>query len=640
MDHHNPGLLTSLSGLLSSNRWFGKSTSTVGTTTWVFNLHADAHDFTYESDGAMQSRQVFAANLAHLAVVFVWIGGMHFHGAFFSNYQEWLNDATLPPTSQQVSNIANQSILNPVLVTSGWFNLWLAEGVTSQFQLECIGAGALFAALLSILGSYYHLHAGTSFKRILQSKLSSVLTHHYIVLLGLGSIAWAGHLYHISVPINALLSSQACTVSDLPEPYVLLFTNPFSLAGGDPIVQSLFLAATHHLAIGIVAILAGNLTNWFKLPAINYSWHNLLGIQLFTTGSASIFASFQLTSFTVYPYLLEHHPTVVSLFVHHMWIGGFFLVGAFAHFSIAVVRDFSRFQFEFERVLIAQRDIITGHLIWVVTFLGCHSFGVFIHNDTMLALGRPSDCFSDLAIPLQTLFAQWYFNVVSTSASAGIQLATSDFMVTHIHAFTIVTTVLVLVKGVLYSRSSRLVSDKHRLGFRYPCDGPGRGGTCQISPWDHVFLGLFWMYNSISIVIFHFFWSYQSNLGALTDPSYSAFALNGNNVNGWLRNFLWSGAAQVLQAYGSNLAAYTHIFLLSHFVWALSLMFLFSGRGYWQELIESIVWAHNKLYLTMSLQPRALSITSGRAVGVTHYLLGGIGTTWAFFLSRIIATKL
>ena len=30
----------------------------------------------------------------------------------------------------------------------------------------------------------------------------------------------------------------------------------------------------------------------------------------------------------------------------------------------------------------------------------------------------------------------------------------------------------------------------------------------------------------------------------------------------------------------------------SLFVWAFSLMFLFSGRGYWQELIESIIWAH------------------------------------------------
>jgi hypothetical protein len=43
-------------------------------------------------------------------------------------------------------------------------------------------------------------------------------------------------------------------------------------------------------------------------------------------------------------------------------------------------------------------------------------------------------------------------------------------------------------------------------------------------------------------------------------------------------------------------------------------MFLFSGRGYWQELIESIVWAHNKLKVAPAIQPRALSITQGRAV--------------------------
>jgi hypothetical protein len=64
-------------------------------------------------------------------------------------------------------------------------------------------------------------------------------------------------------------------------------------------------------------------------------------------------------------------------------------------------------------------------------------------------------------------------------------------------------------------------------------------------------------------------------------------------------------------------------------------MFLFSGRGYWQEL-ESIVWAHNKLKVAPAIQPRALS-TQGRAVGVAHYLLGGIATTWAFFEARIIS---
>ena len=79
------------------------------------------------------------------------------------------------------------------------------------------------------------------------------------------------------------------------------------------------------------------------------------------------------------------------------------------------------------------------------------------------------------------------------------ELGTADFIVHHIHAFTIHTTLFILSKGILYARNSRLVSDKFQLGFRYPCDGPGRGGTCQIayfsqiSPWDHISLAVFWM---------------------------------------------------------------------------------------------------------------------------------------------------
>ncbi len=69
-------------------------------------------------------------------------------------------------------------------------------------------------------------------------------------------------------------------------------------------------------------------------------------------------------------------------------------------------------------------------------------------------------------------------------------------------------------------------------------------------------------------------------------------------------------------------------------------MFLYSGRGYWQELIESILWGHQKLQILPQIQPRALSISQGRAVGFIHYTLGGIGSTWAFFISRILAKSL
>merc|ERR1719497_18136 len=56
------------------------------------------------------------------------------------------------------------------------------------------------------------------------------------------------------------------------------------------------------------------------------------------------------------------------------------------------------------------------------------------------------------------------------------------------------------------------------------------------------------------------------------------FSVNSITVNGWLRNFLWSQAAQVIQSYASSLSAYGLVFLSAHFIWAFSLMFLYSGR--------------------------------------------------------------
>ncbi|KAJ0874457.1 Photosystem I P700 chlorophyll a apoprotein A1 [Helianthus annuus] len=71
-----------------------------------------------------------------------------------------------------------------------------------------------------------------------------------------------------------------------------------------------------------------------------------------------------------------------------------------------------------------------------------------------------------------------------------IPLGIVDFLVHHIHAFTIHVTVLILLKGVLFARSSRLIPDKANLGLSFLVMGLEGGGTCQVSAWDHVFLGL------------------------------------------------------------------------------------------------------------------------------------------------------
>jgi photosystem I P700 chlorophyll a apoprotein A1 len=78
------------------------------------------------------------------------------------------------------------------------------------------------------------------------------------------------------------------------------------------------------------------------------------------------------------------------------------------------------------------------------------------------------------------------------------------------------------------------------------------------------------MYNSISVVIFHFSWKMQSDVWGTITPDGSISHITGGNF-------------------------------------------------------------------APAIQPRALSITQGRAVGLAHYLLGGIGTTWSFFLARAIS---
>jgi photosystem I P700 chlorophyll a apoprotein A1 len=706
------------------------------TTTWIWNLHADAHDFDSHTSSLEDiSRKIFSAHFGQLSIIFLWLSGMYFHGARFSNYSAWLSNPTsVKPSAQVVWPIVGQEVLNGdvgggfqgVQITSGFFQLWRASGITNEVELYWCALAGLIMSGLMIFAGWFHYHKAAPKLEWFQNA-ESMLNHHLSGLLGLGCLSWAGHQIHISLPINKLLDAGVAP-QEIPLPHEFLVNRdlmaqlypsfskgvvPFftlnwseysdflTFKGGlNPVTGGLWLSDTahHHLALSVLFIVAGHMyrTNWgighsmkeileaHKGPftgeghkglyeILTTSWHAQLAINLAMMGSVSIIVAHHMYAMPPYPYIATDYPTQLSLFTHHMWIGGFCVCGAAAHAGIFMVRDYNPAQ-NYNNLLdrvIRHRDAIISHLNWICIFLGFHSFGLYIHNDTMRALGRTQDMFSDTAIQLKPVFAQWVQNIHTVApgnttpnalatasyafggsvvsvgnkvAMMPIPLGTADFMVHHIHAFTIHVTVLILLKGVLFSRNSRLIPDKANLGFRFPCDGPGRGGTCQSSAWDSVFLGLFWMYNCISVVIFHFSWKMQSDVwgtvgadGAITHITGGNFAQSSITINGWLRDFLWAEASQVIQSYGSALSAYGLIFLGAHFIWAFSLMFLFSGRGYWQELIESVVWAHNKLHLAPAIQPRALSITQGRAVGLAHYLLGGIGTTWAFFLARIIS---
>jgi len=118
------------------------------TTTWIWNLHADAHDFDIQSKSLEEiSRKIFSAHFGQLAIIFLWLSGMHFHGAYFSNYTSWLlKPLQIKPSAQSVWPVIGQEILNAdvggnfqgIQITSGFFQIWRAEGVTTSEQLYAI----------------------------------------------------------------------------------------------------------------------------------------------------------------------------------------------------------------------------------------------------------------------------------------------------------------------------------------------------------------------------------------------------------------------------------------------------------------------------------------------------------------------
>jgi photosystem I P700 chlorophyll a apoprotein A1 len=127
------------------------------------------------------------------------------------------------------------------------------------------------------------------------------------------------------------------------------------LGGVNPQTCSLWLTdiAHHHLAIAVVFIVAGHLYQTqfaigsrmsdllrsHNLLFIN-SWHSHLSINLALMGSLSILFSHHVYAMPPYPYLAYDHATTLSLFTHHMWIGGFFIVGAAAHAALFMVYDY------------------------------------------------------------------------------------------------------------------------------------------------------------------------------------------------------------------------------------------------------------------------------------------------------------
>ncbi len=297
--------------------------------------------------------------------------------------------------------------------------------------------------------------------------------------------------------------------------------------------------AHHHLAIAVLFIIAGHMyrtnfgighsikeiLNAHNPPkgtpfggalgaghkglydTINNSLHFQLGLALASLGVITSLVAQHMYSMPSYAFIAKDFTTQAALYTHHQYIAGFLMVGAFAHGAIFFVRDYDP-EANKDNVLarmLEHKEAIISHLSWVSLFLGFHTLGIYVHNDVMQAFGTP-----EKQILIEPVFAQWVqaaqgkalygFDVLLSNAGsipsnagaawlpgwlAGINsdsnslfltIGPGDFLVHHAIALGLHTTTLILVKGALDARGSKLMPDKKDFGYSFPCDGPGRGG--------------------------------------------------------------------------------------------------------------------------------------------------------------------
>ncbi|GCE64539.1 photosystem I core protein PsaB [cyanobiont of Ornithocercus magnificus] len=471
------------------------------------------------------------------------------------------------------------------------------------------------------------------------------------------------------------------------------------LGGFHPQTEALWLTdiAHHHLAIGVIFVIAGHMyrTNFGighsireileahnppkgtpgdlgaghkgLYDTINNSLHFQLGLALASLGVITSLVAQHMYAMPSYAFIAKAYTTQAALYTHHQYIAIFLMCGAFAHGAIFFIRDYDP-EANKDNVLarmLEHKEAIISHLSWVSLFLGFHTLGLYVHNDVVVAFGTP-----EKQILVEPVFAEFVqaasgkaiygFDVllsnaggVASNANAAymdgwlgaingnndlfLPIGPGDFLVHHAIALGLHTTTLILVKGALDARGSKLMPDKKDFGYSFPCDGPGRGGTCDISAWDAFYLAVFWALNTVGWLTFYWHWKHL----AIWSGNVAQFNESSTYLMGWFRDYLWLNSSQLINGYNpfgsNNLAVWAWMFLFGHLVWATGFMFLISWRGYWQELIETIVWAHQRTPLANLVgwrdKPVALSIVQARVVGLAHFTIGYILTYAAFLIA-------
>ena len=628
---------------------------------------------------ASLNARLFLCHWGHLAIIFVWVWSNLFHIGWNGNYELWVKNPIKtnpiahgiwdPHFGVSISDAYSSSDYTIIVSYSGIYNWLYTVGFNSVFHIYNFVIMNELLAVVSIPLAKLHLVYLDSKLQWLSFVKSSLfiwpfkmfvsyfdlgklrLNFHIGVLIGYVSIAWSGHLVHAALHWGFQQVennwTQLCSL--------------LTFEGGiQSNTCSLYLTdmAHHHLGVGILFVLSTHLylslykgfgvrlSDLFKLNGnahlmiskFGKSLHLQLSLACAGLGVYTSVVGQHMYCLTPYVYLSYDYVTTTALYVHHQYIASLLMMATFAHKAIFLIRDYIMATIIRGRGIDASEDLIVrivahkasiiSHLSWICLYLGFHTLGLYIHNDTIVAFGE-----NEKQILIEAVFGQ----IIQESSSLIMPIGPGDLLVHHAIALSLHVTILILLKSCFDARGSKLMVDKINFGYGFACDGPIRGGTCDVSAWDSFYLAIFWMLNTGAWLTFYFHWKHIT----LWQNTIFQFYESSTYLNGWFRDYLWFNSTQLINGYntfGANdLSIVSWPFLGAHLCWATGFMFLISWRGYWQELIDIILYMHFKTPFmynlwTGQMTPVGLSIVQARLIGLVHFSVGFIGTYAAFII--------
>jgi len=262
------------------------------------------------------------------------------------------------------------------------------------------------------------------------------LNHHALIVVGLCSLSWSGHLYRVVLPVSRgelvsdnnetakiFTSADWSSYMDHVDAYYQLYgstlgsgISSLTFLGGIRLdTMSLYITDVihHHISIGVLLLLSVHLYislyvglgyrfNYISsssrdVSIIWISQHVQLSYVLGGLGMLTSLVSQHRYTLSAYSYQCYDSASLMVVYVHHQFITAFFMVASLLHVGMWCIRDYVT---RSEVSLLLYRYQLMSHLSWISLYLGFHTLIVWIHNDSIIALGD-----SDKILLIEPLFS-------------------------------------------------------------------------------------------------------------------------------------------------------------------------------------------------------------------------------------------